>query len=75
MTLESCALNHPAGSIGRKLLLTVRDVMRTGKDLPRISSNSKISDAVVELMRTGVGCVLVTHGDFLQGIFTDGDLR
>ena len=74
VTLESW-LNHPAGSIGRKLLLTVRDVMRTGKYLPRISSSSQISDAVLELTRTGVGCVLVTQGDFLQGVFTDGDLR
>ena len=75
VTLESYALNHPAGSIGRKLLLTVRDVMRTGKDLPRISSDSNINDAVLELMRTGFGCALVTQGDFLQGVFTDGDLR
>jgi len=75
LTLESYALNHPAGSIGRELLLSVRDVMRTGKELPCISSESNISDAVLELTRTGFGCALVTHGDFLQGIFTDGDLR
>ena len=75
LTLEAYALNHPAGSIGRKLMLSVRDVMRTGKELPRISSGCNVSDAVLEMTRTGFGCTLVTQGDFLQGVFTDGDLR
>ena len=75
VTLESYALNHPAGSIGRKLLLTVRDVMRTGCDLPRISTDSTLQDAILEMTRAGVGCVLMTQGNLLRGIFTDGDLR
>jgi arabinose-5-phosphate isomerase len=75
LTLESYALNHPAGSIGRKLLLTVRDVMRTGSDLSRVSIHSTVHAAVLELMRSGSGCVVVTEGVFLKGVFTDGDLR
>jgi arabinose-5-phosphate isomerase len=75
LTLESYALNHPAGSIGRKLLLTVRDVMRTGSDLSHVSIHSTLHDGVQELMRTGSGCVVVTQGAFLKGVFTDGDLR
>ena len=75
LTLESYALNHPAGSIGRKLLLTVRDVMRTGNDLSHVSIHSTLHAGVQELMRTGAGCVLVTQGVFLKGVFTDGDLR
>lgn len=61
LTLESYALNHPAGSIGRKLLLTVRDVMRTGSDLSRVSIHSTLHAGVQELMRTGSGCVVVTQ--------------
>ena len=75
LTLESYALNHPAGSIGRKLLLTVRDVMRTGSDLSHVHIHSTLHAGVLELMRTGAGCVLVTQGVFLKGVFTDGDLR
>lgn len=75
LTLESYALNHLAGSIGRKLLLTVRDVMRTGNDLPRIPIGSKLHEGVLELMRSGAGCVLVTQEMFLKGVLTDGDLR
>ena len=75
LTLESYALNHPAGSIGRKLLLTVRDVMRAGSDLSRVTIHSTVHAAVLELMRTGSGCVVVTEGVFLKGVFTDGDLR
>ena len=51
-TLESYALNHPAGSIGQ-LLLTVHDVMRTGSDLSCVHIHSTLHAGVLELMRTG----------------------
>ena len=75
ITLETYAANHPAGTIGRRLTLTVRDVMKTGVGISRVSMDASLFEALLEISRTGTGCVLVTVGETLTGIFTDGDFR
>ena len=74
-TKQDFALSHPAGALGRRLLLHVADVMHSGEALPRISPNSTLADALVEMTRTGMGITTVANGSKLEGIFTDGDLR
>lgn len=75
-TLEDFALNHPAGRIGRRIVLKVRDLMITGNDIPRCKPTDKLIDTLVELSNKRCGCVLVLNDDnMLCGIFTDGDLR
>ena len=67
---------HPGGSLGRRLLLTVEDIMHSGTDMPTISLDSSISEGLREISRCGLGLVVVINdsGNVL-GIFTDGDLR
>jgi arabinose-5-phosphate isomerase len=75
-SLEEYALNHPAGRIGRRLTLRVKDLMLTGKDIPLCQPQGKLVDSLVELSNKKCGCVLITDEEMnLQGIFTDGDLR
>ncbi len=67
---------HPGGTLGRKLLTHVSDVMRAGNDAPRVSDNSSFSDALVEMSRKGMGMTAILgSGGKVVGIFTDGDLR
>jgi arabinose-5-phosphate isomerase len=75
-TANDFALSHPGGSLGRRLLLTVDDVMATGDEVPLIDQNAKVTDALFEISDKGLGMTGVTNesGD-LFGIFTDGDLR
>ncbi|MGB0635789.1 MAG: KpsF/GutQ family sugar-phosphate isomerase [Gammaproteobacteria bacterium] len=75
-TEKDFAMVHPGGSLGRRLLLTVEDVMHSGVDMPTISLDSSISEGLREISRCGLGLVVVmsNSGDVL-GIFTDGDLR
>ncbi len=70
------ALSHPGGSLGRKLLLRVEDVMHKGKHVPLVELTTKISDALIEMTdkRLGMTCVVDQQGQ-LCGVFTDGDLR
>ena len=73
---EDFARSHPGGSLGRRLLTHVSDVMRTGEAVPRVSDNASLSEAVLEMSKKGMGMTaIVDHGDRLVGIFTDGDLR
>jgi arabinose-5-phosphate isomerase len=73
---EDYAKLHPGGAIGRTLLLRVSDVMRTGERLAKVSSGSKVKDAVMAMTGARSGCVAVVDaGEKLLGIFTDGDLR
>ncbi len=70
------ARSHPGGSLGRRQLIRVRDVMRTGKDIPTISPQAPISEAAQEISRGGIGMtVVVSQTQQVLGIFTDGDLR
>lgn len=73
---EDFARSHPGGALGRKLLMHVRDVMRSGDDLPQVDPSASLADMMREMGRKGMGAVAVVdaHGQVL-GIFTDGDLR
>jgi arabinose-5-phosphate isomerase len=75
-TAEDFARSHPGGSLGRKLLTHVRDVMRTGDKLPIVNDDATVSRALFEITGKGMGmtAVLSSNGK-LAGIFTDGDLR
>ncbi|GBG75716.1 hypothetical protein CBR_g20340 [Chara braunii] len=76
LTKEEYALNHPAGRIGKRLILKVQDVMRRAEELPLCRENDSLMDSFVELSAKGCGCLLVTDDKRkLLGIFTDGDLR
>ena len=73
---ESYALNHPAGAIGRALVMKVSDVMRTGKRVASVTPRTKVLDAILAMTKAGAGSAVVTGEDGrLEGIFTDGDFR
>ncbi|WP_434928132.1 KpsF/GutQ family sugar-phosphate isomerase [Shewanella sp. HL-SH8] len=75
-TRDDFALSHPGGSLGRKLLLKVNDVMHQGKDLPLVQQDICITEALYEISNKGLGMTAVVDGNnVLVGIFTDGDLR
>jgi arabinose-5-phosphate isomerase len=75
-TRDEFALSHPGGSLGRKLLTHVREVMRTGEQLPHIDSRATLLQAIVEMSRGRMGMTAVTDDNSrVIGIFTDGDLR
>ena len=73
---DDFARSHPGGSLGRRLLTHVRDVMRSGDDVPIVGPLTGVSDAILAMSRGGLGLVAVV-GDAgrVLGIFTDGDLR
>ena len=73
---EDFARSHPGGSLGRRLLTHVRDVMRQGDQVPAVSPGTGITDAIVAMSRGGLGLVaVVDEQGKAVGIFTDGDLR
>ena len=70
------ALSHPAGSLGRRLLLTVADVMHSGDALPAVAEGTPLKTAVVAMSEKSLGMLAVIDQEgSLKGIFTDGDLR
>ena len=73
---DDFARSHPGGSLGRRLLTHVRDVMRSGKDTPKTLENASITEALLEITakRMGMTVIIDSHEKVL-GIFTDGDLR
>jgi arabinose-5-phosphate isomerase len=75
-TEEDFARSHPAGSLGRRLLLHVEEVMRRGEELPAVGPDTLLSAGLLEMSRKGLGMttILDERGRVL-GIFTDGDLR
>jgi arabinose-5-phosphate isomerase len=75
-TREDFARAHPAGSLGRRLLLYVSDVMHTGATIPQVGEDANLREALLEMTGKGLGMtgVVDRHG-VLVGIFTDGDLR
>jgi len=75
-TREDFALSHPAGQLGRRLLLHIHEVMHTGNDIPQVSERATISEAIVEMTakRLGMTAVIGASGEVV-GIYTDGDLR
>ena len=75
-TAEDFALSHPGGALGRRLLLTVNDVMHSGERLPTVSTSASLSEALLEMTRKGLGMTtVIDEKNRLAGIFTDGDLR
>jgi arabinose-5-phosphate isomerase len=73
---DDFARSHPGGSLGRRLLTHVRDVMRTGDDVPVVTEGAAFADAVLEISKKRMGMTAVVGSDRrLVGIFTDGDLR
>ena len=75
-TPEDFARSHPAGSLGRKLLLHVSDVMRSGKDLPKVAPTALLREGLLEMSRKALGMTTIVDAeDKLLGVFTDGDLR
>ena len=73
---EDFARSHPGGSLGRKLLMHVADLMRKGADVPRVGPQASFSDVLREMTGKGLGfTAVVDDGEQVLGIFTDGDLR
>jgi arabinose-5-phosphate isomerase len=73
---EDFARSHPGGMLGRRLLTHVRDVMRTGADVPAVSERATLAEAVLEISKKRMGMTaVVDDAGRLVGIFTDGDLR
>lgn len=75
-TEQDFARSHPGGSLGRRLLLMVSDVMVTGEQIPRVSDRASLKDALLEMTRKGLGMTaIIDDQGRLAGIYTDGDLR
>lgn len=73
---EDFARSHPGGSLGRRLLTHVSDIMRKGTDVPRVSPEASFSELMQEMSRKGLGATSVVNAQGqVLGIFTDGDLR
>lgn len=73
---EDFARNHPGGSLGRKLLTTVNDLMHAGEDVPSVKEDSNIYEVIEEMSKKRLGTTLVVDSNNdLLGIITDGDLR
>jgi arabinose-5-phosphate isomerase len=75
-TEEDFSRTHPAGRLGRRLLLHVSDVMATGNDIPRAPATADFSAVLLEMTQKGLGMTaIVDSSEKLLGVFTDGDLR
>ena len=75
-TREDFARSHPAGQLGRKLLLHIRDIMHSGSDIPRVKLSATVSETILEITRKRMGMSAVMDADGkVAGIYTDGDLR
>ncbi len=75
-TADDFALSHPGGSLGKRLLLTLNDIMHSGDRVPKVKSTDIIKDALLEMSAKGLGMTtIVDDNGRLLGIFTDGDLR
>ena len=73
---EDFAFSHPGGALGRKLLLRVGDIMHGETEVPRVSANQLLQDALLEMTEKGFGMTtVVDSNNKLMGVFTDGDLR
>ncbi|MYM35928.1 KpsF/GutQ family sugar-phosphate isomerase [Duganella sp. FT94W] len=73
---EDFARSHPGGALGRRLLTHVRDVMRSGDAVPRVSADVKLTEALLEITQKGMGMTAIVDADGKPvGVFTDGDLR
>ncbi|HET7127341.1 MAG TPA: KpsF/GutQ family sugar-phosphate isomerase [Lysobacter sp.] len=75
-TSEDFARSHPAGALGRRLLLHITDVMHAGDEVPRVREGATLSEALVEMSRKRLGMTAVVDAEGrMLGLYTDGDLR
>ena len=73
---DDFALSHPGGTLGRRLLLRVNDIMHTGEEIPKVNESATLGEALVEMSKKGLGVTTIVNKDgVVLGIFTDGDLR
>jgi arabinose-5-phosphate isomerase len=73
---EDFAMLHPGGSLGKKLILKVKDIMHAGDDVPKIGMDNTLKEGLLEITKKRFGCTAVTdESGRMAGIFTDGDLR
>jgi arabinose-5-phosphate isomerase len=75
-TADDFARSHPAGALGRRLLLHITDVMHSGDEVPRVGAEASVSEALAEMSRKRLGMTAIVDEDGrLLGLYTDGDLR
>lgn len=75
-TADDFARSHPAGALGKRLLLHVKHLMHTGEELPKVAPNTPMNQVLYEISNKRLGLTtIVDENDILLGIFTDGDLR
>ena len=73
---EDFAFSHPGGALGRKLLLRVSDIMHADNEVPRVTPETPLHNALLEMTEKGFGMTTITNTEGeLLGVFTDGDLR
>jgi arabinose-5-phosphate isomerase len=72
---EDFAATHPGGQIGRRLLLKLEDIMKTGEDIPTVHPDADFRSVLLQMSGKRLGATLVVDGSQLLGIVTDGDLR
>lgn len=75
-TPEDFALSHPGGSLGKRLLLRIGEIMHSGELTPKVLQSANLNDALLEMSKKGLGMTaIVDEQNTLVGVFTDGDLR
>lgn len=76
LSSEDFRKNHPGGSLGERLKVKVKEIMLTDEKIPVVSEGTLLEDAIVEMDKKRLGCVLIINSlQILTGIITDGDLR
>jgi arabinose-5-phosphate isomerase len=75
-TAEDFARSHPAGQLGKRLLVHVQDIMHVGDKMPVVQQQASVSEAIMEMTNKRLGMVAITDTELqVLGVFTDGDLR
>jgi arabinose-5-phosphate isomerase len=75
-TAEDFARSHPAGQLGKRLLIQIQDIMHSDDEMPVISAGASLSEAIVEMTKKRLGMIAIVDKEMkLLGVFTDGDLR
>ena len=74
-TSDDFAMSHPSGTLGRRLLTLVSSIMKSGKDIPKVTKEMLLIDSLLVMSEKALGMVLIAENEKLMGIFTDGDLR
>lgn len=74
-TADDFARSHPGGKLGKRLILTVNDIMHSGSEIPVVNEQTLIKDALFEITQKGLGFTCINKDEKLVGVYTDGDLR